>query len=475
MNKKTPFLLLMLIVLLFLTPITSFASGKSINVSYNGKSVAFSQVKPYMDNKTHRVMLPVRAVSEKMGAKVTWVSKTKMVIIKSKSKTIILPINTKKAIVNGKTIKLDASASLVKGQVVVPLRFVSEALGTTIKWDAKKNTVWITSPTGKKPVTKPVTKPVVTKPVTPKPAPVKEPVKKPTTPVSQTPTEKEEEKPVKTPVIPAKPVVTEQKEEPGLLKEATGKGVKVAIMDSGISAHSDLTIAGGKNFVDSNASYADGHGHGTIVAGIVAGKKYGLAPDVELYSLRVLDNNNRGWGYMMVNAIDWAIENDIDIINMSIIMDTEDYYLNQAIKKALEHGIILVACAGNNGGNVTNPASLDGVISVGALNSDWKTRAYFSSYIGKVDYMAQGANIYSTNRFGSYDSGWNGTSFSAPYVTGIFALYKEAFPNATAQELKELVLKQSKSVDGQPDWKIPQKPKYTTKLVDNQTHYLPIR
>lgn len=202
-----------------------------------------------------------------------------------------------------------------------------------------------------------------------------------------------------------------------------------------------------------------------MVAGIIAGKKYGVAPDVELYSLKVLDQNARGYGDDIADAVDWAIENDIDIINMSIIMDSEDYWLNRAIKRAIEHGIVVIACADNNGSYVTNPASLDGVISVGSLNADWKTRSSFSSHIGKVDYYARGNQIRSTNRLGSYDSGWYGTSFSAPYVTGIFALYKEAFPESTAEQLKEIVYNNAKPASYNSPYLVPQKPQYVEKLL----------
>jgi minor extracellular protease Epr len=247
---------------------------------------------------------------------------------------------------------------------------------------------------------------------------------------------------------------------PYLLEEATGKGVKVAVIDSGISKHPDLNITGGKGFMNGSDSFEDEHNHGTMVAGIIAGQKEGVAPGVELYGLKVLDRNASGNAVQMIEAVNWAIENDMDIINMSIIMDWDYAPLNHALKRAMDEGIIVIACAGNNGGIVTSPASVEGVISVGALDIDMRTKASFSSHIGKVDYWAKGTNIRSTNRHGGYDSNWYGTSFSAPYVTGIFALYKEVYPELTAEQLKVLVKENGRAVEGQSEWLIPQKPQY---------------
>jgi subtilisin family serine protease len=257
--------------------------------------------------------------------------------------------------------------------------------------------------------------------------------------------------------------------------QLTGKGVKMAVIDTGIAKHMEINVKEGVNFINPFASYEDDHGHGTAVAGVIASKQFGVSPGVELYSLKVLGANNRGEGPEMVKSIEWAIENDIDIINMSISMDAPYYPLDNAIKKAIEHDIIIVACSGNTGSYVTSPASLPGVISVGAFGTDSKTKASFSAYIGRIDYMAVGLNVYSTTLLNSYAI-WSGTSFASPYVAGIFALYKEAFPELNANELKSLIDKQSEIShydDGfVPDtgWKIPQKPK-----MEEQKVYVPIK
>lgn len=257
-----------------------------------------------------------------------------------------------------------------------------------------------------------------------------------------------------------------------LSEEPTGKGVKVAVIDSGISKHPDLNVVGGKNFVgtsilyrnkntfNASVSYQDDSGHGTNVAGIIAGKKTGIAPDVELYSLKVLNSEGLGFSSWIAKAVDWSIENDMDIINMSTTIDSDISYLTTSITKAIDHGIIVISSAGNNGSTVMKPASIEGVISVGALNEELLDKAYFSAYIGKIDYMAKGSNVHSTSLLGAYVDGLYGTSFSAPYVTGIFALYKEAFPEATAEELKEIVSANAKVMTTNPEWKIPQKPSY---------------
>lgn len=100
--------------------------------------------------------------------------------------------------------------------------------------------------------------------------------------------------------------------------DITGKNVKVGIIDSGINPHKDLKVSGGINIVGNNGNYYDDYGHGTKVAGIIAAldNSYGIigvAPDVELYSIKVLKSNGKGSISDVVAGIEWAIENDIDI------------------------------------------------------------------------------------------------------------------------------------------------------------------
>ncbi|WP_333859448.1 S8 family serine peptidase [Clostridium sp.] len=100
--------------------------------------------------------------------------------------------------------------------------------------------------------------------------------------------------------------------------------MKIAIIDSGVASHSDLTIAGGKNVISdsSSSSYVDENGHGTHVAGIITaqngGVKKGIAPYASIYAVKTLDSDGEGYTSDIISGIDWAIQNDTDIISMSL-------------------------------------------------------------------------------------------------------------------------------------------------------------
>jgi minor extracellular protease Epr len=232
----------------------------------------------------------------------------------------------------------------------------------------------------------------------------------------------------------------------------TGKNVKVAVIDSGIYPHEDLSIAGGKSFVSYTNSYTDDNGHGTHIAGIIAAKDnntgiVGIAPDVQLYAVKVL--NSKGSGIMsdIIAGIDWAITNKMDIINLSLGSMEKSSILEDTINRAYSSGILVVAAAGNDGNSegtgdmVDFPAKYDSVISVAATDSQNK-RASFSSTGAKVDFAAPGVNIISTvldNQYAAY----SGTSMATAFVTGDLALLKEIYPTMSNQDLVEQLKKKA--------------------------------
>lgn len=230
----------------------------------------------------------------------------------------------------------------------------------------------------------------------------------------------------------------------------TGKGIKIAVIDTGIAAHSDLSIAGGTNVISgsSTAAYADDNGHGTHVAGIIGGKGLnggvkGVAPDASIYAVKALDAKGSGYTSDIIAGIDWAIENKIDIISMSFGCDQADISLQNAVDTAYKNGILVVAAAGNDGNaygtgtNVQYPAKYSSVIAVGAVDSTNK-RAAFSSTGNEVEVSAPGVNIVSTYLNGLYAQ-MSGTSMAAPFVAGDLALLKQKYPSYTNVQLRQLL------------------------------------
>ncbi|KYD27492.1 S8 family peptidase [Parageobacillus toebii] len=234
--------------------------------------------------------------------------------------------------------------------------------------------------------------------------------------------------------------------------DITGKNVKVGIIDSGINPHKDLKVSGGINIVGNNGNYYDDYGHGTKVAGIIAAldNSYGIigvAPDVELYSIKVLKSNGKGSISDVVAGIEWAIENDIDILNFSLQTTIDNSVLRNAIQKAYENNILLVASAGNMGGTkkvdtVTYPAAYDEVIAVAAVDKNGE-RASYSSTGKRIDISAPGDYVYTTVQSGLYFLA-TGTSMAAPHVSGVAALVLECQPNLDVEELRKILLKSKK-------------------------------
>lgn len=240
----------------------------------------------------------------------------------------------------------------------------------------------------------------------------------------------------------------------------TGKNVKVAVMDTGIDTeHRDLKVTSGFCSLapdcSTGVSYDDNNGHGTHVAGVIAALAnntgvVGIAPNVDLYSIKVLDDLGVGTTGSIVNGIEWAIEHEMDIINLSLTTTTDDPLMKKALDVAYAKGIILVGAAGNKGNNtsdtVTFPAKYDSVIAVSAVKSDL-SKLLESSVGPKVEIAAPGSAIFST-----YPAEWDfidgkqdgytllsGTSMAAPHVTGVIALLKERFPLMTNVEIRALV------------------------------------
>jgi subtilisin len=212
-----------------------------------------------------------------------------------------------------------------------------------------------------------------------------------------------------------------------------GTGVKVAIIDTGIDYnHPDLNdnYAGGYDFVNNDPYPLDDNGHGTHCAGIVAAEDneigvVGVAPEAVLYAVKVLDSSGSGYFTDIIAGIQWAIENDMQVISMSLGADIGSASLEEACNNAYASGIVVVAAAGNDGNprgkgdNVDYPARYESVIAIAATDS-YDKRASWSSTGPGVELAAPGVSIYSTIP-GEYGTK-SGTSMACPHVAGTAAL-----------------------------------------------------
>ena len=211
----------------------------------------------------------------------------------------------------------------------------------------------------------------------------------------------------------------------------TGVGVKVAVVDTGIdSAHPDLlaNLKGGYNAISPTKSWADDNGHGTHVAGTIAAVSnsigvVGVAPSASLYAVKVLSRGGVGRISDIVAGIQWAVTNDMDVINMSLGGSGYSEAFDTACQNAIDAGVVIVAAAGNSGPDpdtVEYPAKFARVIGVSAID-DANAIASFSSRGDGVDIAAPGVRVFSTYKGKTYAT-LSGTSMASPHVAGVAAL-----------------------------------------------------
>jgi len=223
-----------------------------------------------------------------------------------------------------------------------------------------------------------------------------------------------------------------------------GAGVKACVIDTGIDMdHPDLTVRGGYDFVNSDSNPDDDNGHGTHVAGIIAALDntigvVGCAPDCYLYAAKVLNASGSGTISQVVAGIDWARNNGMKIVNMSLGTSTSYATLKTACDNAWAAGLILVAPSGGSGAGtdtVGYPAKYASVICVGATDQS-NVRASFSSTGPTLELAAPGVSIYSTYRSGGYQT-MSGTSMACPHVAGVAALVWYAQPGVSNQHVRD--------------------------------------
>jgi serine protease AprX len=269
---------------------------------------------------------------------------------------------------------------------------------------------------------------------------------------------------------------------------ATGRGITVAVMDTGIADHPDLagSIVGRVDFVHDGEKVADPSGHGTFVAGLIAahGRNFkGVAPDAKLISLRVLDKDGKGTMHAVLAAFDWLLDNrkamNIKVLNLSFGAPQRSSYHRELLAGVVESawlaGMTVVAAAGNDGpknGSVVMPGADPFVITVGSLDdqgtvsqaddreSIFSSRGPTRDGFAKPDLLAPGEHIVSLRvpgtaldhdvsgdlPAGSYAL-LTGTSAATAMVTGAAALLLEDHKAYTATQVKGALVASGRHVN----------------------------
>jgi subtilisin family serine protease len=245
----------------------------------------------------------------------------------------------------------------------------------------------------------------------------------------------------------------------GVLNSAfTGKGIKVAVLDTGFDFnHPDFSGRSitCQSFVPNEASQ-DMHGHGTHCIGTACGDKdlnnlrYGVAKDSLIYAGKVLSNQGSGAQSWILSGITWAVNQGCKVISMSLgsrVAPGQEYDLayERAAQFAMGKGCVVVAAAGNESRRSRNefnpvgsPANCPSILAVGALDSDLNVADFSNRSLnatGKVDIAAPGVLIYSTWPIPMRYRTISGTSMATPHVAGILAMLWEKYPDASAGDI----------------------------------------
>lgn len=233
---------------------------------------------------------------------------------------------------------------------------------------------------------------------------------------------------------------------------STGKGVSAYVIDTGIrTGHEQF---GGRAYplytsILDGRGIEDCNGHGTHVAGILGGRDYGVAKEVTLFGIRVLDCRGRGTNQTVISGVRAAIQHHRTtrrpaVANMSL-GGSASRALDRMVRRGVNAGITFAVAAGNDGANAcgTSPARVPDALTVAATN-DQDAAAGFSNWGSCVDIYAPGVSIPSAWHTGEQaEQVLSGTSIAAPHVAGAAAIYLSSHPSATPREVSSELLRQA--------------------------------
>jgi subtilisin len=235
-------------------------------------------------------------------------------------------------------------------------------------------------------------------------------------------------------------------------RQTKGQNVHIGVIDTGIDpTHPDLRhcVGRGVNLVNRSRLPLDDNGHGTHIAGTIAGSGsqpngvIGVAPRATIHAVKAFDQNGSAYVSDIIAGIDWCVQNNLDIINMSFGMKTYNRSLELTVQNAFRAGKVIVASSGNDGKrtSVDFPARFRQVISVGATTQANKI-APFTNRGRRIDIFAPGEKIYSAWLNGRYHE-LSGTSMATSHVSGVIALLLSVRPGLKPLQIKELLRRSS--------------------------------
>ncbi len=233
----------------------------------------------------------------------------------------------------------------------------------------------------------------------------------------------------------------------GLWEHTTGEGVRVVVLDTGHPEHKDIDVFKSIDFTGEGRE--DQNGHSTWCCGNIAASEgfLGLAPKCKLYTAKILANNGSGDWSWMKKGLEWALEEHIQIVNISAGGNYSGDKIQPILKELNKRGVLVVCAAGNENAPLIFPANSSDTLAVGAIDK-YDKRAAFSNFGPRLIVVSPGVDLLGCWLNNGY-SKLSGTSMAAPGAVGILALQDEPLMN-----LVEVVerLKETSQDIGSPGW-----------------------
>lgn len=264
--------------------------------------------------------------------------------------------------------------------------------------------------------------------------------------------------------LPNDPLLPEQKSLSAIHMEAawekglTGKGVTIAIIDTGVADHEDLDAKriSGKSYVDEDGTqYSDERGHGTFIAGLLAarrnnGKGITGMTDSKIIAYKVIGDQPHIEIDYVAEAIRAAADAGCDVINLSMGTPNDNQKMKEAVDYAVEKGAIVIAAAGGDAETPYYPASYENVIGVDAISENF-LELESAVKNDSVFVTAPGRKIVSLDFNGGYERDGAGASYAAAHVTALAAFAKQSNPDLTVEEFAALLKETARDL-GEPGY-----------------------
>lgn len=443
----------------------------SQNMTVNGLEEAIDEDGTAANIYDGSTMIPARALAETLGFEVGWDSETSTVQIAGEDREVKIPVGKTVINIDGKSQDIPAEARIINGRTLVPARALCEALGCEVEWEDATRTVTIK----RNFQTKRLIVRANNSSIDFKQYGAVDAIWDPSNEyaIVQFSSEKAaieayNKLKVNGAVSSVEPDIVMMENDLSAANTlsdmwdtdytqivnyansiGSSRTMRFAVVDSGVNNVGMLSgkVEAGVNCIGNSGKAKDTLGHGTEVAGVIA-KAMGNV-DYKIVPVKITDTATFDMtASIFGTAIQGCIENNVDVINMSISIPycEGSNYINDAIVEALSKNISVVVAAGNDGYDVFETGSLlatrEDIIVVGASNRN-NAKASFSSYGRTIDICAPGEGVMSIDKNGS-EIYLDGTSFASPHVAAAVALIKAKNPSMTPAQLENELKKNVK-------------------------------